>query len=308
MWFVIVGAVFALWVLLHLKTSRPDGTLLKTHPYRRMLGFIMPTRTESAVYFDSAIRAERLLDYIERAKERIPVNVTHCLVGAARIGFGENPKMNRFVAGRRLYQRDRILVTFSAKRQRQGREAKLAAIKIDVGAHPDFPSLARAIDEKIHVERSGVKTYADREFDLLSWLPRPVLSAGVRVFYWLDYHNLVPASFIENDAMYTSLFIANLGSLHMDAAYHHLYEWGNCPVFLVVGQIEERAVVENGEVVVRKVLPLRYSYDERIDDGLNARFAIDAFKRILEDPETHLGKVENLPDLASEAKETASAA
>lgn len=293
-WLAAGGAILLLWIFANLKRSRPDGTLVKTHSYRRMLGFIMPKRNESVVYFDSVVRAEKLMDFIERAKERTHLDVTHCLVGAGRIGLAENPKMNRFVAGRRLYQRNQTLVTFSAKRKREGREAKLAAVKIDVGVYDDFASLCQAINQQIRIERSDTRTFADRELDLLSLIPRPILDRAVRLFFWLDFHNLLPASFIRNDAMYTSMFIANLGSLKMDAGYHHLYEWGNCPVFLVAGQIEERPVVEDGKVVVGKVLPLRYSYDERVDDGLNARYGIEALKRVLEDPEQYFGKVEDL--------------
>ena len=48
---------------------------------------------------------------------------------------------------------------------------------------------------------------------------------------WLDYHNLLPPSFIENDPLYASAVIANVGSLDLPPGYHHLYEWGNCGWF-----------------------------------------------------------------------------
>ena len=50
------------------KKSRPDGYLVRgLHPYRRVMGFIMPTRNESVVYFDSYVDAEQLLAYLEKA-------------------------------------------------------------------------------------------------------------------------------------------------------------------------------------------------------------------------------------------------
>jgi pyruvate/2-oxoglutarate dehydrogenase complex dihydrolipoamide acyltransferase (E2) component len=48
-------------------------------------------------------------------------------------------------------------------------------------------------------------------------------------------------------------------------------------------------VVENGQIVAGKVLNVRYSYDERIDDGLSTRRAILRVHEILTDPGTHLG-------------------
>ena len=88
----------------------------------------------------------------------------------------------------------------------------------------------------------------------------------------------------RGDAFYTTVFIANLGSVGMGPGYHHLFEWGTSPLFLMVGRIEERAVVRDGQIVVEKVLPMRYSYDERIDDGLTARFGIDGVNTVLSDP------------------------
>jgi hypothetical protein len=107
---------------------------------------------------------------------------------------------------------------------------------------------------------------------------------AVKVFKLLDYFNLLPASFIKNDGFYTSLFAANLGSLGMRAGDHHLYEWGTCPLFMMIGHMEDRVFVEDGQVVIKKVIPLRFTYDERIDDGLNAGHGIRGVVNALENP------------------------
>lgn len=292
LWMIVVGVLatlFVSWVLINLKTSRSDGTYVQTHPYRTMLSHLTPLRNTAIVYFDSFARADKLLAYVQRARARFHCDITHCMVGAAATGFADAQRMNRFMIGHRLYQRRGIWLTFSMKRQKLGREAKLAAVKMEALAGETFADLCGRINEKIGFERSAAVTYSDKEFKLLLSIPRPLLAVGVRLFRWLDGHNLLPASFILDDVMYTSMFIANLGSLQMAAGYHHLYEWGTCPVFVMLGQIEERALVEDGEVVVRRVLPIRYAFDERIDDGLNARLGIDLIKTVLEDPFTYLG-------------------
>jgi hypothetical protein len=287
---IVCGGLLLLWVLINLKTSRPDGTLIgKIHPYRRMLPFLMKTRNESVVYFESAIDAERLIPYLEEMKRRHPIDLTHCVVAAINRGLAENPRMNQFCVGRRLYQRKERVIAFSMLRKKKDREARMAVVRMVMPDGETFPSLIKRMEEKIGVERSDKQTYTDKELSFFLTLPRPILSAGVRVFRWLDYHNLLPGGFISGDPMYVSVVLANLGSLGMGAGFHHLYEWGNCPLFLMVGKIEERAVVEDGKVVVKKILPVRFTYDERIDDGLNARFGIDSVKRCLEDPARYLG-------------------
>jgi pyruvate/2-oxoglutarate dehydrogenase complex dihydrolipoamide acyltransferase (E2) component len=84
--------------------------------------------------------------------------------------------------------------------------------------------------------------------------------------------------------MYASAFVANLGSIKIDAAYHHLYEHGNCPLFVTVGQIQPRPVADGAEVAVRPTAMLRYTYDERIEDGLYCAAALELLRRRIEDP------------------------
>lgn len=290
---VVAGALLALVVLAHFKRSRPDGRLVeRVHPYRRMMPFIMRTRTESAVYFDSLVRAEALEEYLEEAGPAFGADVTHCVVAAAAIGLAENPSMNLFVAGRRLYEREGRWLSFSVKRKKKDRAAKLGVVKMRMEDGETFRQLCDRIHGKVGVERSGERTGLDRELNLLGMIPRSGLRIGVWLLRALDYVNLLPKSFIEGDGMYCSAFLANLGSLEMGAAYHHLFEWGNCPHFVCVGAIEDRPIVEDGQVVAARVMPIRFSYDERIDDGLTARFGIDTVRRCLEDPRRWLGGLE----------------
>jgi len=271
------------------KTSRPDGTYIKTHPYRRMMFFLFPTRDESVVYFDDYVRADRLLAWIAEARETLHCDITHLSVAGFSLAINANPKLDRFTVGRRLYQRKGTQISFSMKRKKLGRDAKIAVVKMAVQDDDTVASYLGRINAKIGVERSEKKTYTDKELNLFLRLPRPILNVAIRFFYWLDYHNCLPGAFIDNDVMYTSGFIANLGSLKMKAGYHHLYEWGTCPLFLMLGEIGDRAMCEDGQVVARKVLHVRYSFDERVDDGLNAGKGIEAFRTVLEDPHRYLG-------------------
>jgi len=289
--FIVV--IFIIWVVAQAKTSRPDGELIQSHPFRRLMLFVMPTRTESACYFETTVEADKLVEYLELARDRLNANMTHCLVAALNIGIAKTPSLNRFVSGQRLYQRKGRWFTFSMKRIRMDQTAKLSVVKLEMQDDESFSELCTRINGQIKVERSGKKTYADKEFALFNVLPRPLLRFFTAVFKSLDYYNLLPGSFIKNDGMYCSMFVANLGSLGMSLSYHHLYEWGNCPIFATVGKVEERAVVVNGEVTVQKTLPIVFTFDERINDGLTCQKGMEAMKLALQDPFTHLGCVKD---------------
>ncbi len=287
---LIAFSAFSAWIVLSMKTSRADGRLIKNlHQYRTMMGYIMPSRNESIVYFDVWIDAERLETYVAEAQKLFPCDITHCCIAAAYTTLSKHPTMNRFSIGHRLYDRNDVYITFSMKRARLDAKAKLATVKMKIDPGTTFRALCENIDGQINVERSGEKTYQDKEFNLLTALPRPLLKAGIRTLKLLDYYNVLPNSFIEKDPLYTSMFVANLGSLGMKAGYHHLYEWGNCPQFMMAGRIETRPVWEDGQFVPRRQLQVRYSYDERVDDGLNAGYAIETVNEVLLDPYKYLG-------------------
>jgi len=289
-WLIIIGAFLLIVTLLNWRTSRSDGDYLgKIHAYRKVLLHIMPTRNESVVYYDDFARADELERYLKEVGTRFHADMTHAIVAAVAAGLRKTPSMNRFAVGRRLYQRKGVWVTFSMKRQKLNRAAKLTAVKREVPESQTFKQLCDSLNDNIKVERSDAVTYVDKEVNLLASIPRPVMRLGVKLLKGLDYYGLLPAGFIKNDAMFTSVFAANLGSLGMKAGYHHLYEWGTCPLFLMIGRTEERAFVENGQVVIRRVIPLRFTYDERIDDGLNAGHGIQGVIDVLENPFELLG-------------------
>jgi hypothetical protein len=78
--------------------------------------------------------------------------------------------------------------------------------------------------------------------------------------------------------MYASIFVANLGSVGLEAAYHHLFEWGNCPIFAAIGRVREEVTPQG----TRKVCTVRYTFDERIEDGLYCAHALGKLQARLE--------------------------
>ncbi len=101
----------------------------------------------------------------------------------------------------------------------------------------------------------------------------------------LNHWNLVPASMIANDPMFASAFVANLGSVGIDACYHHNYEYGTIPIFVVMGRLHRApVVVGENEIEVRQVFELKYTYDERIEDGFYCARGLERLQYLLEHP------------------------
>jgi hypothetical protein len=116
-------------------------------------------------------------------------------------------------------------------------------------------------------------------------LPAPLLRLAVRLQRVLDGWNLLPWALIKDDPLYASAFIANLGSVGLDAAYHHLYDYGTIPIFVTMGRVQRAPLVrDDGSVASDEVFRLRYTYDERVEDGFYAARALERLAACLADP------------------------
>ena len=143
-----------------------------------------------------------------------------------------------------------------------------------------FAQLVDFVYGDVKEGRSDKKSKVDKELNIFLRIPAPLLRFGMSALRWLDSWNLVPASFIEGDPLYCSMFIANLGSLKLDSAYHHLYEYGNCPFFAAIGRTQTVVTPEGN----KQMCSIKYTFDERIEDGLYCAKGLELLKARLEDP------------------------
>ena len=76
--------------------------------------------------------------------------------------------------------------------------------------------------------------------------------------------------------------ISNMGMLGVEA-FTPIINWPECAI-LGVGQISERAVVRDGQVVVRPTMWLSLTFDHRIVDGAPAAAFLARIRQLLESP------------------------
>jgi hypothetical protein len=269
---------------------RSDGRPAKVPAYRRMMPYLMRGRNESVVYFEQLLDLSRTLPWIEawNAAAGQKASPFHLVLHAIGEVLHERPRLNRFVVGRRIHDRDGVYLSFAAKKQMSD-DGALATVKRRFAQGEPFAAMMASLSGAIGEARSDRASAVDKELKVLLRLPRPVLGGVLRLFHALDAVHLAPRVMLDSDPMYASAFLANLGSIKIDAAYHHLYEHGNCPLFIAVGKVMPRPVVtESGGVEARPTLLLRYSYDERVEDGHYCARALDLLKARVEDPSAYI--------------------
>jgi hypothetical protein len=270
--------------------SRPDGVEAGDAPgYRRFMPALMPTRTESVVFFDQQLRVEGAEAFVAATRAAYPdlhPTLFHVVLWALAGMLDRHPRLNRFVAGGRLYDRDGIWISFTVK-SALTEAGTLLEVKHRFDPRRSFPELVASLREEVAAARGGAKGLADRELDLFLHLPPVLRRSTVRAAALGNRWNLLPRRFIDGDPFFASAFVTNLGSVGLDAAFHHLYEYGTVPIFGAFGAVTDSVVVEAGRPVVARTASMKFTYDERVEDGLYAAHALADFRALFEHPEEH---------------------
>ena len=251
---------------------------------------VMPTRTESEVYLSDKIDATELVKFIERKNaehDNYKTTIFHCFVLAVARMVRERPKMNRYVQGRRIYERDKISLTFMAKRRfaDDAEEAFMMVVPkdtdtIDEISHQIYGDVREA--RKSEHSTGGI----DATVDSFAKIPRILLMLVVKIIRWLDFWGLVPQGLKEGDSNYSTVLLSNLGSIQGPAVYHHLNNYGTNSIMITVGTLhKEEMVMPDGTKQLRDVLDFGATIDERIGDGFYFVRSLRLVKYIFAHPE-----------------------
>ncbi|HEY2392621.1 MAG TPA: hypothetical protein VGK22_15715 [Candidatus Angelobacter sp.] len=280
---------------------RCDGELVKKiDPMRHIIPYVMGKRNESVVYhttqWEIAEARAWLRNYNRARGSRPQATLFHLVAYACIKMLHERRGLNRFVSGGRIYQREGVWLSFAAK-IRFTDESPLTTIKLRFAQNVRFDECVDAMADAVNVGRSGRVSRTETEVRLLTKLPGPMLTTIFSALRGLDRWNLLPAFLIEPDPLYTSMFLANMGSIHIDNAYHHLYEYGTCSLFGVVGGARKRIVSGwRGQPETREILQTQWTFDERVNDGYYCVESLEILRRVVEDPERYVdrGSKENI--------------
>ena len=261
---------------------RSDAKVVeRLSPMRRFMPYISPRRNDSVFYMMRDIEVEAALEYLEkRNRERPPdrpITLFHLLLRATAQAFQLRPGINRFVKGGRLWQRDGVYLTFSAKREIVDGSPMLT-IKRRFDEHESLDEMVDDVYARLGAGRSGRKTTSDKEMGLALRLPNFMIQLTIFALRKADDWGLLPRSMVESDPLFTSCFMANLGSIDYPAGFHHLWEYGTASIFGVMGKIEPGA---NG----RRKITMAWTYDERIEDGLYSYISLEGIRERMENPE-----------------------
>ena len=59
-----------------------------------------------------------------------------------------------------------------------------------------------------------------------------------KLLFVLDYYDKIPKALLDVDPYRTSAYVSNLGSINLEAEYHHLVNWSTNSIFILFNKVK----------------------------------------------------------------------
>lgn len=263
-----------------------EGRKIKTLPPMNMMtAYIMPERNDASNIFSAEIDITETDKYIRELRNNglKGLGLLHVIIAAYIRTVAMYPGINRFIRGQKVYARNSIEVCLTVKK-RMLLDAPETVIKYFAEPTDTLRNVYDGINGLVEDNRrEGDTNNMDNTARLLVHIPSVFLKFTIWLLKSLDYFGLLPRFLTKLSPFHASMFITNMGSLGIPPIYHHLYNFGNVPIFISLGS-KRTAYITNsdGSVEKRKFIDLKVVCDERICDGHYYASAFKSVKKCIE--------------------------
>ena len=280
--------------------DRRDGRKLRTlNPIFQLTPFVMRHPYDAVNSFTDQADIGAIEQWLEAHRDvgAGELSVMHVIIAAYVRTLAQYPALNRFVAGRYLYARDRIEIVLSSGRSGSA-DAGSVAVKVRFLPTDTVYDVAR----KISLQVDSLK--ADEEASRLERLaatlvktPRFVLRIGVGILRWLDYHGWLSEEWLGRSPFHGSAVISDEGSSLLPSVSRSINSVGCLPLSLSVGRRRTALeVTKAGSLQDVRTLDYTVSVDCRIVDAAYIGTAFRFFRHCLANP----AELESTPDRVNE--------
>jgi len=269
--------------------DRNDGRRLrKLSPIFAVSPYLMKTRNTSQNFIEDEIEITKMEQYIrEKRKEGMKnFGILHVLLAAYVRTCARYPGLNRFIAGQKIFSRDREIEINMTIKKEMSTDSPDTVIKVEF----DPADTAKVVYERFNAKVQSVKdapldTGFDKLAGVFNLIPGLVLKFFVFLLQAMDYFGLLPRFLTKLSPFHGSMYITSMASLGIPPIYHHLYDFGNVPVFVSFGK--KRRVYEmqkDGSVVLKRYIDWNIVTDERIVDGFYFASCMRYLHNLISDP------------------------
>ena len=261
---IYIPLVLLYWLVTHFMFNEPDHMWKR----RRITISSWSTPDQPTSYLPVEYDVTNVVSYMDKYnqvnKDGHKLTMTYMMTKALAISFNENiENVGRIAFGkfRRMKQVD-ISILADVK---GGKD--LVPVNVTTPHLKSFHKIADEVYEKANRAKSGkdeVHKKNTQAFDILpSFITGPIL--GVITYITLSLGWSIPFAGIKGD-MFPPIVLTNTGSLGITAGFAPMPPMSSM-IVAWMGKVVEKPLAINGEVVIRKVMTIVYSFDHRIGDA-----------------------------------------
>jgi pyruvate/2-oxoglutarate dehydrogenase complex dihydrolipoamide acyltransferase (E2) component len=246
------------------------------------------TAYDPTVYGTLQIRMDKALEYIEQFRQKTGkrVTVTHMVTKAIAEALKKCPDANALLRFNKIYLRKHVNISVLVVQTDEGHgKVDLTAAKVDDADQKSLLQIVEELESHVNKVRNRQDQALEKGKGTIKKIPFMFMNIFLKLIGFLMYTLNLDLSGIglPKDA-FGSATVTNVGSLGLDVAFVPLVPYTHVPIFVAPGAIKEAPVVENGKVVVGKVMNVNASFDHRFIDGFHAGVMSKTLHEMLENP------------------------
>jgi len=254
-------------------------------PWRVTAATIYTTPTDSRVYGTLDIDVTAAKEFLDRKREEgvklTMVHLTTAVLSRA-IAF-DVPEMNCFIRRGAVVGREYMDVMVPI--QVGGDSGVTPAIVRNAHARR-VTDIADEVRAKAAKSRAGSEIKAAKNKYMLNRIPWPLRRPVFLFLKWITVDMGIEIKALGLSAhSFGSFVVSDIGSFGLNTGMTALMPAAKVPCVIVLGKIEEKPVVRNGEIVIRTILPLTGTFDHRVVDGMQIGKLARGIKRNFRKPE-----------------------
>ena len=249
---------------------RFDGKRLRdVDPIVQITPYLMPMRCDAQVFLDHKLDFEMLSRYIAlKAKDGHKVSFIQLIAAAYVRAVSLHPEINRFIFNKQYYSRNNCSISYTVLKNPQDFNSPEVTVRIEFDLTDTLFDVCDRMNDAVE------KARATEDGDFVIKLAKGVLAVPglttliVAIVRLLDRYGIAPKVLIKELPFYSGLFISNNASIGLHHVWHHIYNFGNVSLFMVLGTVLKEAFTDpEGKTRMRRRLPLGITADERVCSG-----------------------------------------
>ena len=284
-------------VLSCLMRKAKEGRRIRTlTPYNIIIPYIMVHRHDSqnSIRMSADVSGAESLVRRLRSEGYDSIGILHVVIAAYVRAVSQRPGINRFIRGQRIWARNGIVVNIVAKTKMR-LDADDTTLKMTFSPSDTLIDVYEKFMAAYERVEAGGEGNANKVARIICYIPGFVRAFTVALLRSLDYFGILPRPIVEASPFHGSLFITSMASLNIPPIVHHLYNFGNVPIFIAFGAKRYEIVLdEEGNAAKKRVIDFIANLDERICDGYYYASAMKLFLRYFKEPDELLNPPENV--------------